>query len=570
MSIRLLGRISSNIVLNKIVLQKHYSIVPILTFKYYYSKIESEFLYKNYNNTNNHGTRISPKLSSNIKDEKDDLFFMKNDPDKFGTTTTNTQIVEHENDDPGDIEEEEYIQNPPKKSQQLRLKEYEKMIKEHLDNHRIKEAIDILEIRMLKEDRVKPGKYIFKILISGCAKVGYTKKAFQLYNKMKQRDLKITPSIYTSLFNACANSPYLNDSLQKANRLREIMLEKNYIPNLYNYNAMIKAYGRCGDIKTAYQIADEILERNLQLNTDTFNFLLQACASDIEYGFRHALLTWHKMLNCNLKPDIYSFNLMLRCTRDCSIGDLETMEDVLMQILSRNFKKFNKNDEKSKINNDKENVKVITDKFSKNNTNSNNDERNETQEITNLSNNEELNSTSERNTNEIQNQNNLELLSTTTQIVSPTIVDETPNLLCNTPHLGSLISISEIKKPEDRLLLLGGFTGFLEEMKKLNITPGIETFTALLEVIPSTVAAEKKLISMIRKIGLKADIDFFNILIKKRCMRFDYVGGREVLNMIKTAKLQPDIITYGVLALGCQTQDEARELLNEMRTVGIK
>lgn len=40
--------------------------------------------------------------------------------------------------------------------------------------------------------------------------------------------------------------------------------------------------------------------------------------------------------------------------------------------------------------------------------------------------------------------------------------------------------------------------------------------------------------------------------------------------MIKTAKLQPDIVTYGVLSLGCQTLDEARELQQEMSDKGIK
>lgn len=40
--------------------------------------------------------------------------------------------------------------------------------------------------------------------------------------------------------------------------------------------------------------------------------------------------------------------------------------------------------------------------------------------------------------------------------------------------------------------------------------------------------------------------------------------------MIKTASLQPDIVTYGVLALGCRTQAEAQELLQEMYSKGIR
>jgi len=107
-------------------------------------------------------------------------------------------------------------------------------------------------------------------------------------------------------------------------------------------------------------------------------------------------------------------------------------------------------------------------------------------------------------------------------------------------------------------------------MKQHNITPNIETFTTMLEVIPPTNSAEKQLLTFVRKIGLKADIDFFNILIKKRSMRFDYESAREVLTMIRTAGLRPDIVTYGVLALGCRTQEEARELLQQMKEAGIK
>ena len=40
--------------------------------------------------------------------------------------------------------------------------------------------------------------------------------------------------------------------------------------------------------------------------------------------------------------------------------------------------------------------------------------------------------------------------------------------------------------------------------------------------------------------------------------------------MIKTAQLQPDIVTYGVLSLGCQTAEQAHELLQEMCDKGIR
>nr|XP_017016653.1 pentatricopeptide repeat-containing protein 1, mitochondrial [Drosophila kikkawai] len=441
------------------------------------------------------------------------------DPDTFG----DAKVGESEVEDPGDVEEEAYISRPTRHSKKLQAVEYARQIKDHLKANRLNDAIAVLEQRMLREDRAKPDKYIYNLLISGCAKAGYTRKAFALYTKMRQRGLQVTGGTYTSLFNACANAPSLSDGLAKAQIVRENMLEKGYEPNVKNYNAMIKAYGRCGDVDTAYLLADEMMERQLDMNAETFNFLLQACASHKEQGFRHALLTWHKMLQRGISPDYYSFTTMLRCVRDCSFGDLEAMREVIEQIAPAAAR------QKPNLqleNGNKDNLPSISSSSSS--------------------------------------------LAAQIEVTTTSSELELPNLLLPRPHLGSLVALEEVSRPHERFLLLGGLTGFLDLMKEHQITPDIETFTTMLDVIPPTNAAEKQLLTFVRKIGLKADIDFFNILIKKRSMRFDYASAREVLAMIRTAGLHPDIVTYGVLALGCRTQEEARELQQQMQVAGIK
>lgn len=50
------------------------------------------------------------------------------------------------------------------------------------------------------------------------------------------------------------------------------------------------AFGRTGDLLTAFSLVDEMLTKKYKLKDETFNFLLQACISDKEAGFRHALL----------------------------------------------------------------------------------------------------------------------------------------------------------------------------------------------------------------------------------------------------------------------------------------
>lgn len=453
------------------------------------------------------------KVSNEIDKKQLEKLIAAQDPDTFGTLSSNNDTVDDILEEEGDIKEEEFTKNIPSRSQKLSTKQYADMIKDHFKNRRVKEAIDVLEVRMLKEDRVKPENYIYNLLIDGCAREGYSKKAFNLFTRMRQRALKVTGATYTSLFNACANSPWKNDGLNKAIRLREIMLEKGYIPNETNYHAMIKAFGRCNDIKTAFLLVDEMADKQIPMKTETFNFLLQACASDREYGFRHALIIWHKMYQRRLYPDIFSFNLLLRCCRDCQLGDIETTEQVIQSILLRN--PDTKSDQMLLEHNQEDKSSSI----------------------------------------QIRNNNNN---------------DSIPNLIAWKPHLGNMVSLSEVKNPEDRLLLIGGYSGFLEVMKEFGAKPTLHTFTELLEVIPPTTAAERRLLKEVKKNEVKCDVDFFNVLMKKRCMRYDYENAREVLGMIQAVKLSPDIVTYGVLALTCQTHEEAQALMAEMDSKGIK
>jgi len=94
---------------------------------------------------------------------------------------------------------------------------------------------------------------------------------------------------YTALFNACSNSPWPDDGLSRANRLRELLAERDYTPNIVTYNAMIKAYARCGDVKSAFAAADEALDAGHALNATTYSCLLMACIADKSNGLKLAI-----------------------------------------------------------------------------------------------------------------------------------------------------------------------------------------------------------------------------------------------------------------------------------------
>lgn len=393
--------------------------------------------------------------------------------------------------DIGDIAEEEYHKSIPFRSDQLPLVKYKQLIKKHIKNKCLKDAIDVLEVRM-KNDRVQPDFYIFELLILECGRLGYTKKAFQLYNKMKQRNLKVSNPIYGGLFNSCANGPYQRDSLEQANNLRKFMFQKGVEPTEVTLSIMIKAFGRCGDIKTAFELVDEMKEnKDMNITLHTMNHLLQACIEDKEHGFRHALLVWHKIYLRRITPDVHSYNLMLRCIRECGMGDMDSIRSVLKMIFSASQKHL-----KMRIAKDhKENVLLIEDRPTKS-----------------------------------INQKEFKAIESVSHAMDDKAMDKScdqlPNLLAKLPHLGSLVELNDIKTPEDRLLMLGGLNGFIKEMELAKVRPNSNTFSQLMYAIPSTREAEHELIEKMREVRVRADISLFNTLMKRRILREDFEGAK--------------------------------------------
>lgn len=462
-------------------------------------------------------------ISQNVKLDKpkeyrteENLIYIE-DPDTFGTLSKKIPPVDSIEDE-GDKKEEEFLTNMPLQSQKLTTKQYADLIKEYLKYKRIKEAIDVLEVRMLKEDRVKPENYIYNILIGACAEVGYTKKAFKLFNDMKRRALKPTGDTYTCLFEACSNSPWALDGLKNAKHLRDLMIEKGIEPNLTNYNVMIKAFGRCGDLPTAFKIVDEMLSKKIKIRVHTFNHLLQACITDKNNGLRHALVVWRKMLKMKQKPNIYSFNLVLKCVKDCNLGSkediLELINFIQEQIAVDGRKPLQIEEQTNLLSstqaeNETKLLMKDTHKFkehllehSKMSTSNTSDEsvKNNEQSI-------------------VDSVIKLELVG---QLHLKSTEQKFPNLLSKSLNLQNVTGIQEVRTLQEKFAIVGGQDDFLNVMKGYSIKPDIKTFTQMLPLIDNSTEAENKLLDTMKLLQILPDIDFYNMLIKKRCMRLDY------------------------------------------------
>lgn len=533
---------------------------------------------------------------------EDNLIYIE-DPDNFGTLSRTVNIQSEEVEDEGDIKEQQFLQNKPLRSQKLTTKQYADLIKQYLGYKRLKEAIDVLEVRMIKEDRVKPENYIYNILIGACAEVGYTKKAFKLFNDMKRRALQPTGDTYTCLFHACANSPWPIDGLKRAEHLRELMIEKGFEPNVTNYNAMIKAFGRCGDLPTAFKIVDEMISKKIKIRVHTLNHLLHACISDKQNGLRHALIVWRKMLKMREKPNIYTFNLLLKCVKDCNLGSKQDIEELIgtiqtqVQLQDKKQLKLTESNKSLKV----EPARQVL--------------IGPSETVTNISVTDSHTKHIDKSSTDltvIDNKDNItiEFINKLDKVV--TNVRTVPNLLSKTLNIEQVTALQEVHTVQDKFAVVGGQEDFLNEMQTYSIKPDVKTFTQMLPLLDDTTKAEDKLLQTMKSLEINADIDFYNMLIMKRCLRSDYdaayvssqlylnikeIGAlliftinnhifflqevKEIINkesefrkkrypFSKKLKLKVNIMTYGVLAMACKTKENAEKLLKEMEEKQLK
>ncbi|KAL4715875.1 hypothetical protein ACJJTC_014607 [Scirpophaga incertulas] len=494
---------------------------------------------------------------------EENLVYIEN-PNVFGTLSKKTRNREDTFTDQGDIEEHKFVSEIPLKTQKLTTKQYADLIKQYISHKRLKEAIDILEVRMLKLDKVKPENYIYNILIGACADLGYIKKAFNLYNEMKRRALKPTGDTYTCLFEACVNSPWPKHGLKHAQHLRSLMLEKQIEPNLTNYNAMIKAFGRCEDLVTAFEIVDEMLSKKIKIRVHTFNHLLQACIADKKMGLRHALIVWRKMLRMHEKPNLYTFNLMLKCVKECNLGNNTDIVD-LVAILKEHIFLCPSNAKIALIDNINSSNNMVDNPI-------NSLAESSLVQFDHI----------DKQTEMMVKNNKIDMAFNCTAIISAK-QNLYPNLLSKEIHIDEVLALKEVHTVHDKFAVIGGYDGFLKEMELYNVKPDIKTFTQMLPLLSDT-EKENNILGIMKLLDIKPDIDFYNILIKNRCLRSDYKSAIHVKDIIKREsefrkkrypynkklRLNYNIMTYGVLALACNTLMSAEQLLNEMKEKSLK
>ncbi|KAM5329852.1 pentatricopeptide repeat-containing protein 1, mitochondrial-like isoform 2-T3 [Glossophaga mutica] len=430
---------------------------------------------------------------------------------------------------------------------------------------KLAEALDLFERQMLKEERLQPLECNYTVLIGGCGRAGYLKKAFRLYNDMKKRDLEPSDATYTALFNVCAESPWKDSALQSALKLRQQLQARNFQLNLKTYHALLKMAAKCADLRMCLDVFKEIVHKGHAVTEETFSLLLMGCIQDKKTGFRYALQVWRQMLSLGLQPSRHGYNLLLGAARDCGLGDpkvasallLRPREEMVSLQPPAHGRWARRKAQAGTVDSMSARLHVET-----------------LERQLFLEPSQALERPPEPQEPRVPSKAQPKVetkVDCEHTVAIASVAPEPPlwGLEANLLTLGAVppavVSFGTVTTPADRLALMGGLEGFLGKMAEHGLRPDIKTLTLLAEVVDPGSPAESSLLTILDLHQVEADVTFFNTLMKKKSKLGDLEGAKALLPVLAKRGIVPNLQTFCNLAIGCHRPQDGLQLLADMK-----
>ena len=269
----------------------------------------------------------------------------------------------------------------------------------------------------------------------------------------------------------------------------------------------------------------------------------QACNSS--FHTRLTLQVWQLMHKMGVQPDLPLYNLLIRCIRDCGVGDIKSLQSLLtggatteklcdatsrgadetvslgsagdgdghalpLKELEHGPEEFAPTTAFDNTASSEKDLPTDVDYGWDPNDASHIGGRNTAQATSG-------------NTDSSQLYDSQHQPSSLTVHNSPATI---PDVLSPMSDTSSVVALGDLSSKENRLALLGGVDGILSRMKRDGVSPDIITFSQLIGVAMPTSEAENELLTKMKSLKVKPDIDLINALIHKRCMRKDFAAAK--------------------------------------------
>jgi len=167
-------------------------------------------------------------------------------------------------------------------------------------------------IKQMQEDdlcRDQVNAIIYGSVLKGFAQQKNMERVWNVWTDMFES--KVVPSIttYNAVMDACAR----NGGMDRLTQLLADMKERGLKPNLITYSTVLKGHCLHGDIRTAFDVLEEMCkETNLRPDEIMYNTLLDGCAQS--NLVKEGLQLLKRMQDEGIRPSNYTLSILVKLT----------------------------------------------------------------------------------------------------------------------------------------------------------------------------------------------------------------------------------------------------------------
>ncbi|XP_010435685.1 PREDICTED: putative pentatricopeptide repeat-containing protein At2g01510 [Camelina sativa] len=151
-------------------------------------------------------------------------------------------------------------------------------------------------------------------LISGYVQTGLHEAGLKLFTKMRGASLRADQSTFATVLKACASFA----SLLLGKQLHGFIIRSGNLENVFSGSGLVDMYAKCGSIKDAVQVFQEMPDRNAV----SWNALISAYADNGDG--EAAISAFTKMMQSGLQPDSVSILGVLTACSHCGLVEQGT------------------------------------------------------------------------------------------------------------------------------------------------------------------------------------------------------------------------------------------------------